>query len=251
MSSSKMTIYHISDIHLGESGVHTQDFRRILDGIEQESQKVDSPLLLVTGDLTSDGLREEYEDFAREFSKIDISNIIIPGNHDERNYGSSVFEELFGSRFKTFDNDLIAMFAVDSAEPDNDAGHVGRENYSRIRRFFKKKENKIKIFVLHHHLVAIPHTGREHNVVEDAGDLLSILSEVGCSLVLHGHRHVPWYWNLNGMSLYCTGTLLSRRIRGAHSQAYTRIELDEGSASFQLHEMDGIVSDFAQVQLHP
>ncbi len=249
MSSSKMTIFHMSDIHLGESGVHTQDFRRILDGIEQESQEVDSPLLLVTGDLTSDGLREEYEDFAREFSKTEFPNIIIPGNHDERNYGSSVFEELFGSRFKTFENEVVAIFAADSAEPDNDAGHVGRENYRRIRDFFKNKDDKVKIFALHHHLVAIPHTGREHNVVEDAGDLLAVLREVGCSLVLHGHRHVPWYWQLNDMVLYCTGTLLSRRIRGAHSQAYTRIELYDGRVSFHLHEIDGTVHDFAEVPL--
>ncbi len=234
-----MTIFHMSDIHIGEPGVKIEDFRRVIDTVERVSKDSVAPLLLITGDLTSDGLKEEYEAFNDVLTGIGTSYLIIPGNHDERNYGAAHFEALYGSRFKTYSDDVVAIYAADSAEPDNDAGHVGRAYYPKIRDFFDDAVDKIKIFALHHHLIPVPHTGREHNVVQDAGDVLGTLEGARCDLVLNGHRHVPWIWRLNNMLLYNSGTLLSRRIRGASTQAYTRIEIHPGLIQFVLCQRDG------------
>ncbi|MCF2136356.1 MAG: metallophosphoesterase [Candidatus Thorarchaeota archaeon] len=246
MSDPLMVIFHMSDIHIGEHGVYLDDLRRVITEVERASDDIASPFLLITGDLTTDGLQEEYEAFHDAISGISIPFMILPGNHDERNYGAAHFERLFGSRFKTFTNESIALYGADSAEPDNDAGHVGREHYPQIREFFEQAGDRIKIFALHHHLVPVPHTGREYNVVEDAGDVLGVLEDTGCSLVLNGHRHVPWMWRLNDMILYNSGTLLSRRIRGATIQAYTRIELFADRVSFTLCQKDGTHRLFAQ-----
>ncbi|TFG08710.1 metallophosphoesterase [Candidatus Thorarchaeota archaeon] len=234
-----MTIFHLSDVHIGEPGVEVADFLKILDGVENKAKDVTAPLLLITGDLTSEGLREEFEAFHEAVEGVDIPMVIVPGNHDERNYGTAHFEELFGPRFTRHETEDVALFAVDSSEPDNDAGHVGRGYYPQIRDFFGLAKNKIKILALHHHLLPVPHTGREHNVVEDAGDVLWTLQVSRCSLVLNGHRHVPWIWRLNDMVHYTTGTLLSRRIRGATTQVYTRIELTRNEATFNLVAIDG------------
>ncbi len=239
----------MSDIHIGEPGVHIEDLRRVIAEIETTSKDLASPLVLVTGDLTTEGLREEYEAVADAFSSLSLPHIIIPGNHDERNYGAAHFERLLGPRFKTFTSEDIAIYAADSAEPDNDAGHVGREHYPQIREFFKQAEDKIKIFALHHHLIPVPHTGREYNVVEDAGDVLGVLEEAHCSIVLNGHRHVPWLWCLNDMILYNSGTLLSRRIRGAATQAYTRIDFFQDSVTFTLCQKNGTQRLFNQSTL--
>jgi Icc protein len=206
-------------------------------------------LLLVTGDITTEGLREEYEGAASVLNEVSFPTVIIPGNHDERNYGSVIFEELFGDRFKTYESDHLAIFASDSAEPDNDSGHVGRVKYNEIRDFFNQAKDKVKIFALHHHLIAVPHTGREHNVVEDAGDVLGVLNSTRCSLVLNGHRHVPWMWRLGEMVLYNTGTLLSRRVRGAMTQLHTRITLSMDQVSFTLCYKDGNERLFAESPL--
>ncbi len=224
---------------MGEYGVTMEDFRDILDNIEKTAKDCVSPLLLITGDLTSDGLREEYEYFQRGFEGFNLPSVIIPGNHDERNYGSAHFEEMFGDRFKTFEDENIALYAADSAQPDNDAGHLGRERYLDMRDFLGAAKEKIRVFALHHHLVPVPHTGREYNVLEDAGDVLGVLDSVKCGLVLNGHRHVPWIWRLNDMILYNTGTLLSRRIRGATTQLHTKIELTREDATFTLRQRDG------------
>lgn len=234
---------------MGESGVTVKDLKKVIGLIEEKATSSPSPLLLVTGDLTTEGLREEYEGAASVLNEVSIPKVIIPGNHDERNYGSIIFEELFGDRFKTYESEHLAIFGADSAEPDNDSGHVGRVKYDEIRDFFNQAKNKIKIFALHHHLIAVPNTGREFNVVEDAGDVLGVLDSARCSLVLNGHRHVPWMWRLGEMVLYNTGTLLSRRVRGAMTQLHTRISLDDGQVSFTLCQKDGAERLFAQSQL--
>ena len=249
MSEPFATIFHVSDIHIGESGVSVKDFKKVMNSIEETATVSPSPLLLVTGDLTTEGLREEYEGAASVLNEVSLPKVIIPGNHDERNYGSAHFEELFGDRFKTYESEHLAIFAADSAEPDNDAGHVGRVKYNEIRDFFNQAKGKVKIFALHHHLIPVPHTGREYNVVEDAGDVLGVLDGANCSLVLNGHRHVPWMWRLGDLVLYNTGTLLSRRVRGANTQLHTRVSLSPSYVSFTLCLKDGTERLFAESPL--
>ncbi len=239
------TIFHMSDIHVGEYGVTIEDFRDILDKIEKTASDCISPLLVITGDLTSEGLKDEYEYFQRGIDGFNLPTVIIPGNHDERNYGSIHFEKLFGERFKIFEDESIVLYGADTAEPDNDAGHLGRERYPQIKDLFGRAKDKIRILALHHHLLPVPHTGREHNVLEDAGDVLGVLDDSGCSLVLSGHRHVPWIWRLNDIIFCTTGTLLSRRIRGATSQLHTRIELTREDATFTLCNKDGTENKWA------
>ncbi|MEM2141797.1 MAG: metallophosphoesterase [Candidatus Thorarchaeota archaeon] len=236
MEKEIMTLFHLSDVHIGEPGVDEDDLWRIVDGIDREARDLSNPLILVTGDLTSDGLRDEFERFNYAVSGVSTPMVIIPGNHDERNYGAAHFERLFGERFKTYETENIALFAVDSAEPDNDAGHVGRAHYAKITDFFGRSQDKIRVFALHHHLVPVPFTGREHNVVEDSGDVLGLLDATRCSLVLNGHRHVPHIWRLNDIVIYNSGTLLSRRVRGAGTQTHTRIELMSDTVTFYLRE---------------
>jgi Icc protein len=249
MSKPHTTIFHISDVHVGEEGVSLKDLRTTLNRIEKKASDVYSPLLVVTGDLTTEGLREEYEGFVSAIEGLAIPYVVIPGNHDERNYGSAIFEELLGDRFKTFQTEDIAIYAADSAEPDNDAGHVGRVKYNEIRDFFNTSKDKYKVFALHHHLVPVPHTGREQNVVEDAGDVLGVLDSSRCTLVLNGHRHVPWVWKLGEMVLCNTGTLLSRRVRGANTQLHSRVELMEDEALITLCFKDGTERVFARMPL--
>lgn len=249
MPEPHTTVFHISDVHIGEYGVTLNDLRAVLDRIEKKAAQVSSPLLVATGDLTTEGLREEFEGFCSELEGFSVPCVIIPGNHDERNYGSAIFEELLGERFKTYQTENIAVYAADSAEPDNDSGHVGRVKYNEIRDFFNSSKEKVRIFALHHHLVPVPHTGREQNVVEDAGDVLAVLDSANCSIVLSGHRHVPWVWRLGEMVICSTGTLLSKRVRGATTQLYSRVEIAKEEATIYLCHKDATERVFAKTPL--
>ena len=78
------------------------------------------------------------------------------------------------------------------------------------------------MFVLHHHLLPIPGTGRERNVVYDAGDAIECLQRAGVHLVLSGHKHVPYAWKLENLFVVNTGTVSSLRLRGEHAALLQR-----------------------------
>jgi len=82
----------------------------------------------------------------------------------------------------------------------------------------------LKVFVLHHHLMPVPGTGRERSVVSDAGDLLELLITSGVNVVLSGHKHVPWVWRLENMYIANAGTVASLRLRGYTKPCYNVLE---------------------------
>ena len=120
----------------------------------------------------------------------------------------------------------VQVVAIDSSKPDLAEGEVGRERYLWIRQQFAM-ESDFKIFVLHHHLVPVPGTGRERNTVWDAGDVLALLAELQVDLVLSGHKHVPHLWLLDHVLIVNSGTVSSHRVRGYTRPSYNVIEVSE------------------------
>ncbi|GAI30316.1 unnamed protein product, partial [marine sediment metagenome] len=58
------------------------------------------------GDLTDDGYAYEYNMAKTYIDRIETENVIIvPGNHDARNEGHKLFEEIFQTRFPHYKND--------------------------------------------------------------------------------------------------------------------------------------------------
>ena len=79
--------------------------------------------------------------------------------------------------------------------------------------------------MLHHHLLPIPGTGRERNVVYDAGDAIECLQRAGVHLVLSGHKHVPYAWKLENLFVVNTGTVSTLRLRGNTRPCYNVVEV--------------------------
>ena len=65
-----------------------------------------------------------------------------------------------------------------------------------------------------------PGTGRERNVVYDAGDAIECLQRAGVNLVLSGHKHVPYAWRLENLFVVNTGTVSTLRLRGKTRPCY-------------------------------
>jgi 3',5'-cyclic-AMP phosphodiesterase len=239
-------ICQISDIHCGEP---TFDGER-LGQIIKEINEIEPDLCVIAGDLTGAGYEWEYQEAAEHLAKIGAPKVIVPGNHDARNVGYVHFERVFGDRFSTyrvpFDRDRakelnatgVSIVAVDSSEPDLNEGQIGRERYSWIREAFTEPDD-IKVFVIHHHLVAIPGTGRERNTINDAGDVLAELIGVGVDIVLSGHKHVPYFWGISGVLICNSGTATTKRLRGLTPQSWTELEVNEIAINAYLHYADG------------
>ena len=83
--------------------------------------------------------------------------------------------------------------------------------------------------MLHHHLLPVPGTGRERNVVHDAGDTLECLQRAQVHLVLSGHKHVPYAWRLENLFVVNAGTVSTTRLRGKTKPCYNVIEASPGA----------------------
>ena len=166
---------HLSDIHFSEAYYMPEIADSMLENINRSAPDI----VIVTGDLTENGLAAEYDGAKNFIDRIECKNkVIVPGNHDSRNAGYLFFEDIFKARstFRHFGE--ITVVGLDSSQPDLEDGHIGRENYGWIERTFSG--SGFKVFALHHHLIPIPRTGRGNNVLVDAGDVLELLDQFRC-----------------------------------------------------------------------
>lgn len=222
----RLTICQISDIHCGNNPFFIPD---LLERTILEVNDLEPTAVVVSGDLTAAGYRQEFETAAEYLGRLRCEHVmVIPGNHDSRNVGYLHFERLFGDRHSIIDFEDAVMVGVDSSEPDLNDGRVGREHYDFIREAFENTDDKLKIFVVHHHLMPIPGTGRERNIIFDAGDVLELLDEMGVNMVLSGHKHVPYSWKLENMFLVNAGTASTTRLRGNTRPCYNIVEVENG-----------------------
>lgn len=229
----KFFIAQMSDLHCGDLRF---DSRLIANCMETVSA-LHPDLLVVAGDLTANGYREEFEEAREYILAIECPRkIIIAGNHDCRNVGYLHFEELLGPRASSlrfthsgtcgkYLSERVEVVAVDSNKADLDDGEVGRHNYRFIEDEFSA-DVTFKVVVLHHHLVHIPGTGRERNIVWDAGDVLQVLRNVRADIVLSGHKHVPYVWPLDRMYLITSGTVSTWRTRGHTPPSFNLVEIE-------------------------
>ncbi len=225
-------IAHLSDLHCGEAQFEPSLLERAIGEINELSPDI----VVCSGDLTAFGFKHEYQLARTYLDKIQCESlVVIPGNHDARNVGYVHFEDLFGERNRVLRKDGVTIVAVDSTEPDLDHGQIGRGRYAWIESEFAAEPADLKVFVLHHHLLPVPGTGRERNVVYDAGDLIECLLRSGVHLVLSGHKHVPYAWRLEDLFVVNTGTVSTLRLRGHSRPCYNVIEVNGSHVDVWLH----------------
>jgi len=217
-------IAHISDLHCGSPHF----VANLLERAITEVNELEPDVIVCSGDLTTHGFRQEYAEAAEYLRRLDCETlVVVPGNHDSRNVGYVHFEDLFGERNSVVRVDGVTVVAVDSTEPDLDHGQIGRGRYPWIEEQFAG-EAELRVFVLHHHLLPVPGTGRERNIVYDAGDAIECLQRSGVNLVLSGHKHVPYAWRLENLFIVNAGTVSSLRLRGNTRPCYNVVEVADG-----------------------
>jgi 3',5'-cyclic AMP phosphodiesterase CpdA len=247
ISRIPLRIAQISDVHFGGALSLPAE---TMEAVAEDVRSIDPDVVVVAGDLTYTGYEWEYEEAAAWLRTLEFPQIVIPGNHDGRNVGRVHFRRLFGdpySRYRAaFEPERaerlratgFTVVALDSSEPDLDEGRVGEERYPWIRDGFEEDDD-IKIVAVHHHLISVPGTGRERNIVHDAGDLLLTLTRMDVDLILSGHKHVPFFWGLNGILLCSSGTAGTRRLRGRTPPSWNEIHVDATTVKVFLHYLDG------------
>jgi len=244
-----MLIVQLSDIHVG-SQFKPKTFAKVVN----EVNKLNPDAIIITGDLTNEGLINEYKECKKLVSKFKAKKIIaISGNHDYRNTGYLAFRKFFP--FQTINelgNDVVIV-TLGTARPDRNEGEVGYRQNLWLERTMRKYKNSVKILAMHHHLVGIPDTGSDRLTVIDAGDILRTILQTNVNLVLCGHKHRPWVWNFKNLQIVNAGTASSERVRGLFENTYNIITIKGGKVLVDLKivggkrtPLDSIVKNYSQ-----
>jgi 3',5'-cyclic AMP phosphodiesterase CpdA len=164
--------------------------------------------VVVSGDITHRGRREEYARFRQVFHPLLRSGrmTVVPGNHDR--LGDDVRMEMTGGlRVARRLADGLCIVTVDSTAPHNRSwlashGEVSEDELGRVEALLDDApRGTLKVIALHHHPLPLPEDTLSERLVTRLGSQNGRQLPIGpqlvrrlcgsCDLVLHGHRHIP------------------------------------------------------------
>jgi 3',5'-cyclic AMP phosphodiesterase CpdA len=193
--------------------------------------------IFISGDLTFEGVLIEYELAKKRVEEFEAMTMFIPGNHDARHLGYTLFFEFFGRLEFYKEVGDVGVVGLDSTEPDRDEGHIGRDKYDWVKESLKGSK-KFNIVGLHHHLVPVPNSGREQNIINDAGGVLDLVLKNDVPLILMGHRHVPYAVRVHNTLMVNAGTFSSSRTRAHLGNSFNIIDIIDKSIVVTIHNID-------------
>ncbi len=246
-----MIIVQLSDLHVG-----SQFLPEVFETVVKEVNELNPDVIVITGDLTNEGLMKEYKKCKSLLTKFNTKKIIsISGNHDYRNTGYLLFKKFFPFQTVNELDDDVVLVTVGTARPDRNEGEVGYRQNLWLERTMKKYKDKVKIVAMHHHLIPIPDTGSDQLTVVDAGDVLRTVLDTQVDVVLCGHKHRPWAWNFGKLTVVNAGAVTSERVRGLFENTYNiltisnkKIQVDLKIVGGKRLHIDEIVNNYSQFE---
>jgi len=244
-----MIIVQLSDLHVG-----SQFLPEVFETVVKEVNELNPDVIVITGDLTNEGLIKEYEKCKSLLTQFNTKKIIsISGNHDYRNTGYLLFKKFFPFQAVNELDDDVVLVTVGTARPDRNQGEVGYRQNLWLERTMKKYKDKVKIVAMHHHLIPIPDTGSDQLTVVDAGDILRTILDTKVDVVLCGHKHRPWAWNFGKLTVVNAGAATSERVRGLFENTYNILTISNKKVQVDLKivggkrlAIDEIVTNYSQ-----
>jgi 3',5'-cyclic AMP phosphodiesterase CpdA len=241
-----LLIAHISDLHCGH------EFQpSVFQQAAQEINSLDPDVVVITGDLTDSGLLSQYREAKKRLDSLRCRNLVATsGNHDYRSTGYLLFKQAFGFRRIVKIDDTV-MIVVGTARPERDEGEIGHRQVVWLQQTLRRYKRKRRVVIMHHHLVQVPDTGPDTIPIIDSGDALRALITSKADLVLGGHRHRPWMWNVQNLPILHAGSLSSERLRGFFHNSYNIVELRRSEIETRLKVVGGRSISFKEVLEKP
>ncbi|QSQ24896.1 metallophosphoesterase [Pyxidicoccus parkwayensis] len=198
------TLAHLSDLHLDLTPESDAAARALVGALQASG--VDH--VVVTGDLTHQGMSVEYRRFRELFAPLlDAGRLtFIPGNHDRPgdDAGSRWME---GQKVRVVEKPGLYLVCVDSTGPHNRnyfASH-GELTYAELdavdAALAAAPRKTLAAVLVHHHVLPLPEEsfperlatllGWPHAAELPVGPEWVTRLQGRCDVVLHGHRHVP------------------------------------------------------------
>lgn len=213
---------HISDLHVGRSPAFDRGLVDLRDALLTAG--VDH--IVLTGDVTHRGRREEWLKFEAVFAPLLRAGrvTLVPGNHDR--LGDDVGHHLMDRRVEESAPEGLYLVKVDSTGPHNrflltGHGEICDEVLGEIDdALARAPRDRLVAVLLHHHPLPLPEETLTEKLSSRLGWPCALELRLGlellerlrgrADLVLHGHRHTPravalWTEDERPIGLYNAG----------------------------------------------
>ncbi|TBR61454.1 metallophosphoesterase [Mastigocladus laminosus UU774] len=218
---------HPSRFHLVE--VSVSGFESVLEHLTQ----LDLDFILLPGDLTQHGEPENHAWLAQRLAKLPFPAYVVPGNHDvpvfkanEQSIAFADFPSYYGkfgytdSRQPYYTCQVlpgVRLIGLNSNLFNDQEEQIGRLDIEQLRwleEVLAASGDELVLVMIHHNVVEhLPNQSRHpmanRYMLENAGELLSLLRRYGVRLVFTGHLHVQDVAYSQGIYDITTGSLVS------------------------------------------
>lgn len=199
-----MLIAQISDTHIKDKGQLAYDqvdtTKALISCVNHVNNLFPRPdIVIITGDLTDSGTKEETIIFKDLIQKLEIPFYIIPGNHDNQEFIREVFNNVSYFEDKNhlhFFLDLpLNIIALDSTCKNKPYGVLSEDRLYWIEEQLKKCKDKKSLIFMHHPPinVGISHMDKQ-NLRTGSEELgLLLLKYPNVISIACGHMHRASY----------------------------------------------------------
>lgn len=218
---------HPTRFHLVEVGIPALEL--IMQHLKQ--QKID--FLLLPGDLTQHGERDNHAWLQKQLSQLPFPVYVIPGNHDVpnllpneqaiglnefpnyyRQFGYENTQQLYYSREILPGVQLIGLNSNQFDQSGKQLGHLDETQFLWLEQELRECQDKLVLVMIHHNVVEhLPNQSRHplgrRYMLDNAPSLLKLLNQAGVNLVFTGHLHVQDVAYQDGIYDITTGSLVS------------------------------------------
>lgn len=207
-----------------------------LQKVLEEVSTYDPELLLVTGDLSSDGTVESYLHFNALLaeSSLECDFKVLPGNHDSIESLLATFSQqhlwLNSPTLDIHDNWKIHLL---NSKFKGTLGEVSTKELDALRQSLVLSKAKSHLIAVHHHPIPCAGWMNKHEWVNRQEFTQLVESFPQVKAVIYGHIHTDVETNQNGvMYLACPATCW----QWANTESFGMTEAMPGFRVMNLHE---------------
>lgn len=228
-------LVQLSDLHFGHSTLYCGQ-SRIRTLMKKEINKImqqGSAKVIVTGDAIDspiDAYENMYNDFSEYIKLLSGEKPIrVLGNHDINHHGIALSKRnqkiaALTSEFPKLlileEEKIILLLFNSNTEGNFACGKIGPMQMTKMGNALDEINNLSTyklIAVLHHHIVNIPrpddfakrlfeNVWEQTLILKDADIFMKWLKQRNVSVILHGHKHIPFYTEANGIKIIACGS---------------------------------------------
>jgi len=170
---------------------------RIFSELLSQAAREGAQFAVVTGDLVSSGLPNQYLNFAELLKNAPLPVLPTPGNHDYQNQGKGYYTRLFGQLNYSFDLAGYRFILLDNAD--------GQLTASQLNWLEAKLQTPLPKFVFLHVPPANIKAWEWHAFTTGADRFVSLMEQYKPARVFVAHIHAYDRATLNGVEYILSG----------------------------------------------